>query len=96
MKILRPVKNISDAKFLFYMIQNINFDHTGIHKRYWISEYSKIEVPFPSISEQKRIVKKLDEVFEKVTKAKEARVKEFAECKELLESYLQSVLCESW
>ncbi len=91
MKILRPVKEVSDAKFLFYMMQNIAFDHTGIHKRYWISEYSNIEVPIPSISEQKRIVKKLDEVFEKVTKAKESAEKNLQNSKELFESYLQSV-----
>lgn len=91
MKILRPAKNVSDAKFLFYMIQNINFDHTGIHKRYWISEYSKIEVPFPSISEQKRIANKLDEVFEKVAMAKENAQKNLQNSKELFESYLQSL-----
>ena len=94
MKILRPAKNISDAKFLFYMIQNITFDHTGIHKRYWISEYSKIEVPFPSISEQKRIVKKLDKVFENVTIAKENAEKNLQNSKELFESYLQSVFAK--
>lgn len=91
MKILRPVKDTSDAKFLFYMMQNIDFDYTGIHKRYWISEYSKIEVPVPSLTEQKRIVKKLDEVFEKVTKAKEATEKNLQNARELFESYLQSV-----
>lgn len=94
MKILRPVKNISDAKFLFYMIQNISFDHTGIHKRYWISEYSKIEVPFPSISEQKRIANKLDEVFEKVTKAKEAAERNLQNAKELFESYSRDIFAD--
>ena len=28
------------------------------HKRYWISEYSKLEIPIPPQDEQKRIVKK--------------------------------------
>ena len=99
MKILRPVKDISDAKFLFYMMQNIDFDHTGIHKRYWISEYSKIEVPVPSVLEQKRIVKKLDEVFEKITKAKENTEKNLKKSHELFASYLQNIFAnpgEDW
>ncbi len=91
MKILHPVKNISDAKFLFYLIQNISFDHTGIHKRYWISEYSKIEIFLPPLPEQRRIVKILDDVFADVAKAKENAGKNLQNAKELFESYLQSV-----
>lgn len=30
------------------------------HKRMWISEYSKLEIPIPPIEEQKRIVKKIN------------------------------------
>lgn len=33
------------------------------HKRYWISEYSKIPIPLPPINEQKRIVEKIKELF---------------------------------
>ena len=29
------------------------------HKRYWISEYSKIEIPIPPKNEQDRIIKKV-------------------------------------
>lgn len=90
MKILHPVKNISDAKFLFHLMQNISFDHTGIHKRYWISEYSKIEILLPPLTEQHRIVKILDEVFEKTAKAKENTEKNLQNAKDLFESYLQS------
>jgi len=91
MKILHPVKNISDAKFLFHLIQNISFDHTGIHKRYWISEYSKIEILLPPLPEQHRIVKILDEVFEKTAKAKKNAEKNLQNAKEVFESYLQNV-----
>ncbi len=91
MKILHPIKKISDAKFLFYMMQTIDFDHTGIHKRYWISEYSKIEIPLPPIAEQKRTVKILDDTFDKVVKAKENAEKNFQNSKELFESYLQDI-----
>jgi len=95
MKILHPVKNISDAKFLFHLMQNINFDHTGIHKRYWISEYSKIEILLPPLPEQHRIVKILDEVFTDLAKAKENAEKNIQNAKELFESYLQSVFANS-
>ncbi len=91
MKILHPIKNISDAKFLFYLMQNNIFDHSGIHKRYWISEYSKIEILLPPLPEQHRIVKILDEVFADVAKAKANAEKNIQNAKELFESYLQSV-----
>ncbi|MFA5208416.1 MAG: restriction endonuclease subunit S [Candidatus Paceibacterota bacterium] len=91
MKILHPVKNVSDAKFLFYIMQNISFDHTGIHKRYWISEYSKIKILLPPLTEQKRITKILDELIEKIEKARENAEKNIQNSKELFESYLQSV-----
>lgn len=55
-------------------------------------DIKKVEILYPnSISEQKRIVKKLDGVFEKVTKAKENAEKNLQNSKELFESYLQSV-----
>ena len=33
------------------------------HKRYWISEYSKIEIPIPPRREQDRIINKVNELF---------------------------------
>src|SRR3989338_1749473 len=50
-----------------------------------------IEISFPLPVEQDRIVKKLDEVFEKIAKAKENAEKNLRNSKELFESYLQSV-----
>lgn len=52
---------------------------------------ASVEVPFPSLVEQKRIVKILDEVFENVEKAKENNEKNLNNSKELFESYLQNV-----
>lgn len=51
--------NVSDLKFIYTMMQNITFD-SSTHKRYWISEFSDIEIPLPSIEDQKRIVAKLE------------------------------------
>jgi restriction endonuclease S subunit len=95
MKILHPVKNISDAKFLFYLIQTINFNYKGIHKRYWISEYSKIEILLPPLPEQHHIVKILDETFEKIGKAKENAAKNLQNSKEILDSYLHNIFTNS-
>ena len=36
------------------------------HKRYWISEYSKIEIPIPPQNEQDRIVKKVRLLFSRL------------------------------
>lgn len=50
-----------------------------------------IEIPLPPLTEQKRIVKILDEVFGGIEKAKENAEKNLQNAKELFESYLQSV-----
>jgi len=36
------------------------------HKRYWISEYSKLEIPIPPVEEQKRIVDTVELIFNKL------------------------------
>ena len=36
------------------------------HKRYWISEYSKLEIPIPPLAEQKRIVDAVHAAFAKL------------------------------
>lgn len=50
-----------------------------------------ISISYPPISEQKRIVKILDGVFEKIGKAKENAEKNLENSKELFESYLQNI-----
>ena len=58
MKILKPKEGIN-IKYVYYAIQNIKFDNQ-LHKRYWISEYSKIKLLIPDIKIQEKIVKELD------------------------------------
>jgi len=58
-KILIAKKDQADIKFLYYLIQRIGFDST-LHKRYWISTFSKIEIILPPLAEQQRIVSLLD------------------------------------
>jgi len=59
MKILHSKKEKADIKFLFYMMKQIEFS-TGTHKRYWISQYSKIKIPLPPLNFQKKIVTEIE------------------------------------
>ena len=59
MKILKAKKEIAHIKYLFYCMSIIKVD-TQLHKRYWISKYTNIEIPLPPIEEQKRIADILD------------------------------------
>ncbi len=59
MKMLKNTNNIT-LKYLYYLMQTLQFNNEQ-HKRYWISEYSKIKIAIPKdINEQKEIVKILD------------------------------------
>jgi type I restriction enzyme S subunit len=82
-------------KFLFYsyisgVTEGMQSHSTGI-RNLDLHAYKEIEAPIPPLNEQKRIVKRLEEVFEKVTKAKEAAEKNLQNSKELFESYIQSI-----
>lgn len=58
MKILKAKDN-ANITFLYYLMQNIEFDSSD-HKRYWISQYSKLEIPLPPLSIQEQIVAELE------------------------------------
>lgn len=62
MKILLP-NGKADIKFLYYLMQTI-WHRSDTHKRYWISEYSKIKILILPIETQKEIVSILDKSFE--------------------------------
>jgi type I restriction enzyme M protein len=58
MKILKAKEN-ANITFLYYLMQHIEFDSTD-HKRYWISQYSKLEIPLPALPVQEEIVKEIE------------------------------------
>ena len=91
MKILTANKELVLPKFIYYRMQTIKFEHST-HKRYWIQQYSKIKVEVPSLSEQKRIVDKIEELFSELDSAIETLKK----TKEQLAVYRQSVLKEAF
>ena len=59
MKILKPVKERADIKYLFYKMQTISIDN-DLHKRYWISTYSQIQILLPPLPQQQKIANILD------------------------------------
>ncbi len=87
-------ENVLETKFLFYFLQQIRSQDLIQDHKYPslnLSIIENIKVPLAPISEQKRIVKMLDDVFEKLTKAKENAKKNLQNSKELFESCLNNV-----
>ncbi|MEG1835514.1 MAG: restriction endonuclease subunit S [Oscillospiraceae bacterium] len=68
MKILKPTDSV-DIKYIYSLMCKIKID-TQLHKRYWISQYSRIEVALPPLDEQKKIANKLDKITDIITKRK--------------------------
>jgi type I restriction enzyme M protein len=60
MKILHCNKEKANIIYVFHAMKNIKFD-SSIHKRYWISEYSKIKIPLPPVEVQNKIVAELEQ-----------------------------------
>ena len=74
MKILKAREGIN-IKYIYYAMKNIKFDNQ-LHKRYWISEYSKIKLLLPDIKIQEKIVKELD-LINKLLDYKKKQIKLF-------------------
>lgn len=90
MKILLPKSN-ADVKFIFYFLQTIHFQ-ADTHKRYWISVCAKTKLILPPLAEQKRIVKKIEELFGVI----DAQVKRLEAAQDALISYRQSILQQAF
>lgn len=82
-----------NLKFLYNLLNILNIPKLakGVKPGINRNEVYTIEVKIPPLPEQKRIVKILDEAFEKIEKAKENAENNLKNSKELFESYLQSV-----
>lgn len=85
-KILQP-KEILDSRFYYFFLQSIDLKSLGYARHYRLLK--EIDVSFPPLPEQHRIVKILDKVFADVAKAKENAEKNLQNVKELFEAYLQ-------
>lgn len=82
-----------DLKFLYNLLKTLELPKLakGVKPGINRNEVYSIQVNIPPLTEQKCIVKILDDVFEKVEKAKENVEKNLKNSKELFESYLQSI-----
>lgn len=63
---------------------------TGI-RNLQLKEYKQIQIPLPPLPEQKRIVKILDETFEKLEKVKQNTEQNLKNSQEIFDSYLKDV-----
>ncbi|MFA5742601.1 MAG: restriction endonuclease subunit S [Candidatus Paceibacterota bacterium] len=93
-----PKYDLLDKKYFYFYLISDEFQKrlSKVAARSAQAGFSKDDiydfpVVTPPLPEQRRIVKILDEVFEKTAKAKENAQKNLQNAKELFESYLQSV-----
>jgi type I restriction enzyme S subunit len=84
MKILKIKNQANSIKYVYEAMQQIEFPLGGEHKRYWISEYSKISIPLPSKKEQTKIANFLSAIDEKIKSAQSQL--------ELVKQYKQGLL----
>jgi type I restriction enzyme, S subunit len=92
--VIRPHRDTALDNWIIYFlnVNDLSKYITGLTVQKLNQEKLRsVEIPLPPLSEQKRILKILDEAFEKIEKAKEDTEKNLKNSKELFESYLQSV-----
>jgi type I restriction enzyme S subunit len=97
--VLRPKKELTEPKYLFLycasnLFQNLKDELArGSTQKALNDEKLKkyFEIPLPPIEIQKRIVARIEELFEKIDKAKELRQKAQEETEQIFQSALQEI-----
>ena len=95
MALIKDIGSIFPNYLLFYLSSNCALDKmlhdsNGTTQRFVSLNYLRnFEIPLPPLPEQKRIVKELDTLSEKVRQLQEIYTKQIANCDELKQSYLQ-------
>lgn len=87
MKILKPTSKLVNINLAYHFMQTVHIK-SDTHKRYWISEYSKLPFFLPPQNETERIVSKLEELFSDLDKGIESLEK----AQQQLKVYRQAVL----
>jgi len=90
-KILPP-RNFLYPKFFFYQLQAVNFTSLGYARHYRLLK--EMEIKYPPLAEQQRIVGLLDEAFEGLATAKANAEKNLQNARALFESHLQAVFTQ--
>jgi restriction endonuclease S subunit len=91
LKILQPCDFLR-PKFFFYQFQAANFTSLGYARHYRLLK--ELEIKYPPLAEQQRIVGLLDEAFEGLATAKANAEKNLHNARAFLESHLQSVFTQ--
>lgn len=96
-KVLQP-KSFLNPRFFYYFLQSVKLKSLGYARHYRLLK--EVSVSFPeSLSEQKRIVKILDDAFLKISMANENAEKNLQNSRQLFESYMHDIFAnpsESW
>ena len=98
-----PIKNANtlDKNYLYYYLQAYDYEELlqgdikvkgkSLNK----AKLKQLNVKFPSLPEQKRIVEKLDKIFANIDKAKEQTTQNLKNAKDVLESFLKKLFTEN-
>ncbi len=95
-RILQP-RDFLSPKFFFYQLQAANLTSLGYARHYRLLK--ELELKYPPLAEQHRIVGILDKAFESIATAKANTEKNLQNTRALFESHLQSVFArrdKSW
>jgi restriction endonuclease S subunit/predicted nucleotidyltransferase len=87
-----PPRDFLLPKFFYYQLQATNFASLGYSRHYRLLK--ELEIKYPPLTEQQRIVGLLDEAFESLATAKANAEKNLQNAHALFESHLQSVFTQ--
>lgn len=99
--VLKNNESVNKQFFIFflkspYFIKElIGVGHGAAQQNISTKDIEDLEIPLPPLPEQQHIVKILDKIFEKVTRAKEIAEKNLQNSRELFKSYLQEIFTSS-
>jgi type I restriction enzyme S subunit len=94
--VVKNNRNVIDSRFLMYYFQNelSNFEKISrgvAQKGIYLNTLKNLEISYPSLTEQKRIVNKLDAIFENIEKVKKNTERNLQNTSEFFESQLQKI-----
>lgn len=89
---LLPPKEFMLPKFFYYQLQSVNLNSLGYARHYKLLR--ELEICYPPLPEQQRIVRLLDEAFDGIATAKANAENSLQNARVLFEIYLQSVFTQ--
>ena len=93
LKILVPKTKDMNFKFFYYLMRKINYKKAeGVHQRHWISKYSQLEISFPDLDKQNKIVEVLDDFYLLTTSLQEGLPAEIKLRRQQYEYYRNKLL----